>query len=65
DRVINGIKFVEKGMKASLSTRQTLQETMKSKELQVVIDLHLGEATFNVWTCDLSFDYVKINSHYS
>lgn len=65
DITINGVQFVEKGMKAGLSTRQVLQETMKSKELQVVIDLGLGEAVFNVWTCDLSFDYVKINSHYS
>ncbi|MEN3185771.1 MAG: bifunctional glutamate N-acetyltransferase/amino-acid acetyltransferase ArgJ [Atribacterota bacterium] len=62
---INGVKFVEKGMRADLFTRQMLQDTMKSKELQVVIDLHLGGAMFNVWTCDLSFDYVKINSHYS
>lgn len=65
DIAINGVRFVEKGMKAAGLERHILQEAMKPKELRVVIDLHLGEVRFQVWTCDLSFDYVKINSHYS
>ncbi|MGC8779194.1 MAG: bifunctional glutamate N-acetyltransferase/amino-acid acetyltransferase ArgJ, partial [Candidatus Caldatribacteriaceae bacterium] len=65
DIAINGVQFVERGMKVSTLERQVLREAMKPKELRVVIDLHLGRARFNVWTCDFSFDYVKINSHYS
>lgn len=62
---INGVCFVEGGMRAPLAERQALQAAMAPRDLQVVIDLHLGEAAFQVWTCDLSVDYVKINSHYS
>jgi len=38
---------------------------MKKRELRIIVDLGIGEGEFGVWTCDLSFDYVRINSHYS
>lgn len=33
-------------------------------EFTVRVSLHRGQATATVWTCDLSFDYVKINAEY-
>ena len=33
-------------------------------EITVRIDLHRGKAHATVWTCDLSYDYVKINADY-
>ena len=33
-------------------------------EIDVVVDLHLGEAEATVWTCDLSYEYVRINGEY-
>jgi glutamate N-acetyltransferase/amino-acid N-acetyltransferase len=30
----------------------------------VRIELHRGKAHATVWTCDLSYDYVKINADY-
>jgi glutamate N-acetyltransferase/amino-acid N-acetyltransferase len=30
----------------------------------VRIDLKRGSATTTVWTCDLSYEYVKINADY-
>ncbi len=39
-------------------------EIFKQKEIRVRIDLGLGEASFTAYTCDLSFDYVKINASY-
>ena len=33
-------------------------------EVEVGVDLGLGTGTATVWTCDLSADYVKINSEY-
>ncbi len=35
-----------------------------SKEVEVSLHLHLGEATATVWTCDYSYDYIKINAEY-
>ncbi len=33
-------------------------------EIDVRIELNLGSGTATVWTCDLSYDYVKINGDY-
>ncbi len=62
---INGVPFVEKGMGTQKMTRSELRSVVQNKELEILIDLGLGDASFNVWTCDFSYDYVKINSHYS
>ncbi len=40
------------------------QRVMKQSEITVRVDLKRGEATATVWTCDLSYDYVKINADY-
>jgi len=37
---------------------------MKQSEITVRVDLHRGAASTVVWTCDLSYDYVKINADY-
>ena len=37
---------------------------MKQSEITVRIDLRRGPAQATVWTCDLSYDYVKINADY-
>jgi len=31
----------------------------------VTVDLHLGEGEDTIYTCDLSYDYVKINAEYT
>jgi glutamate N-acetyltransferase/amino-acid N-acetyltransferase len=40
------------------------QRVMKQSEIGVRIDLHRGPAATTLWTCDLSYDYVKINADY-
>jgi glutamate N-acetyltransferase/amino-acid N-acetyltransferase len=40
------------------------QRVMKQAEITVRVDLHRGVASTSVWTCDLSYDYVKINADY-
>ena len=37
---------------------------MKQAEITVRVNLKRGSATSTVWTCDLSYDYVKINADY-
>lgn len=37
---------------------------MQEKEIHIRIDLGRGEAKDTVYTCDLSYDYVKINADY-
>ncbi len=40
------------------------QRVMKQAEITVRVDLHRGSAQTEVWTCDLSHDYVSINADY-
>ena len=40
------------------------QRVMKQSEIGVRVDLHRGAAATAIWTCDLSYDYVKINADY-
>jgi len=40
------------------------QRVMKQADITVRVDLHRGSASSSVWTCDLSYDYVKINADY-
>ena len=40
------------------------QRVMKQSEITVRVELGRGDATDTVWTCDLSYDYVKINADY-
>jgi glutamate N-acetyltransferase / amino-acid N-acetyltransferase len=40
------------------------QRVMKQSEITVRVVLGRGDAADTVWTCDLSYDYVKINADY-
>jgi glutamate N-acetyltransferase/amino-acid N-acetyltransferase len=40
------------------------QAETKQDEIKIRIVLGRGDAMANVWTCDFSFDYVKINAEY-
>ena len=37
---------------------------MQASEISVRVDLGRGAARANVYTCDFSYDYVKINADY-
>ena len=38
---------------------------MKEPEFKVLLDLKLGKSSARILTCDLSYDYVKINAEYT
>jgi glutamate N-acetyltransferase/amino-acid N-acetyltransferase len=40
------------------------KRALSRTEVRVEVRLHQGSATATVWTCDLSYDYVKINAEY-
>jgi glutamate N-acetyltransferase / amino-acid N-acetyltransferase len=47
------------GVEASYAAAQPL---LQEREVQVTIDLGLGEGSFRGWTSDLSLEYVRFNS---
>ncbi len=61
---LNGVRIVEGGGRAASYTEEAGQAAMRPTDIEVVVDLGRGEARAEVWTCDLSFDYVRINAEY-
>ena len=56
-------RLVENGRVADYDAVK-IDETIKAKDIKVRIDLKLGNGTARVWTCDFSYDYVRINAEY-
>jgi glutamate N-acetyltransferase/amino-acid N-acetyltransferase len=61
---ISGYPVVRSGVEAEGFSEDALHELLKEKSILIDIDLGLGPETFTVYTTDLSYDYVKINSEY-
>ncbi|MCK9258533.1 MAG: bifunctional glutamate N-acetyltransferase/amino-acid acetyltransferase ArgJ [Azoarcus sp.] len=58
------VLVAEHGGRAESYVEEAGSRIMKEAELTVRIDLARGNATATVWTCDFSYDYVKINADY-
>jgi glutamate N-acetyltransferase/amino-acid N-acetyltransferase len=44
--------------------RDAAHDYLTEPEVTAVVDLGEGSASVSMWTCDLSYDYVKINAEY-
>ncbi|MDR3001224.1 MAG: bifunctional glutamate N-acetyltransferase/amino-acid acetyltransferase ArgJ [Fibromonadaceae bacterium] len=58
------VQVVRNGMPLEVPKSQLL-EIVKRKEYKISLDLCLGQYKTSVFTCDLSYDYVKINAEYT
>lgn len=56
----NELKLVEGGMSTGFN-EEDAKKIMKNPEFSITIDLKIGSAKATLWTCDLSYDYVKVN----
>jgi glutamate N-acetyltransferase/amino-acid N-acetyltransferase len=64
DIYIGKAKLVEKGLGQGKAADREAALALKQREIQIIIDLHKGKASATVWTCDMSYEYVKINAAY-
>lgn len=61
---LGDVRIVQAGGRAQAYTEAQGQRIMCQPEVTIRILLHRGSAQARVWTCDFSFDYVKINAEY-
>jgi glutamate N-acetyltransferase / amino-acid N-acetyltransferase len=61
---LGDVLVAENGGRASAYLEEDGQRVMKQSEIVVRVVLNRGDASAAVWTCDLSYDYVKINASY-
>ena len=64
DLFLDDVAVVRAGGRLPTYREEDGQRVMKQAEITVRVDLHRGAAQATVWTCDLSYDYVKINADY-
>ena len=61
---LDDVCIVKNGGRADDYTEEAGQQVMNRNEITVTVNLGRGEASQEVLTCDLSYDYVKINAEY-
>lgn len=61
---INTFPLVKNGLGCGPDAERAATGAMRQEEFILHIDLDRGPSDFNVWTCDLSADYVRINASY-
>lgn len=63
DIYLGDLKVCEKGC-ALLFDEAAAKQVLAEKEILIRVILHDGPAFDRLWTCDFSYDYVKINGSY-
>ena len=58
-------KIVEDGQPLKFSRRAIHEYLKLSDEIKILVDLKMGKESATAWGCDLSYDYVKINTKYN
>ena len=58
------VKVIDAGRRAPSYREEDGARVMKSDEITIRVELDRGDARTVVWTCDFSYDYVKINAEY-
>jgi glutamate N-acetyltransferase / amino-acid N-acetyltransferase len=64
DLYLGEVKVIDQGGRAAGYREEDGARVMKPAEIAVRIELGRGNAATTVWTCDFSYDYVKINAEY-
>jgi glutamate N-acetyltransferase/amino-acid N-acetyltransferase len=61
---IEGIKIVDHGTMVSEESEKEAAARMKGQEVTITINLNLGRGKDRMITCDLTYDYIRINADY-
>jgi glutamate N-acetyltransferase/amino-acid N-acetyltransferase len=58
------VLVAEKGGRAASYQEADGQNVMNEAEIDITVELNRGQEQATIWTCDFSYDYVKINAEY-
>jgi glutamate N-acetyltransferase/amino-acid N-acetyltransferase len=59
-----GNMIMAKQGKAMVINEEEALEILKKREIEIVCNLNIGSENAVAWTCDLSYEYIKINAEY-
>ncbi|MGJ8678978.1 bifunctional glutamate N-acetyltransferase/amino-acid acetyltransferase ArgJ [Paraglaciecola sp.] len=58
------VLVAEKGGRAHSYTEEAGQKIMQDAEIEITVKLNRGNDNATIWSCDFSYDYVRINAEY-
>jgi glutamate N-acetyltransferase/amino-acid N-acetyltransferase len=58
------VLVAEKGGRAQSYTEEAGQKIMQESEIDITVKLNRGKKKATIWSCDFSYDYVRINAEY-
>jgi len=64
DLYLGDVLVAEKGGRAASYIEEQGSAVMSESDILVRVVLNRGDASATIWTCDFSYDYVKINADY-
>ena len=64
DLWLGDVKVIDRGGRAASYREEDGARVMKPTEIAIRVELGRGSAATTVWTCDFSYEYVKINAEY-
>jgi len=60
-----GVAVFARGSSTGAGARRRASARMARPEIAIEVDLAAGRAATRMWTCDFSYDYVRINAEYT
>jgi glutamate N-acetyltransferase/amino-acid N-acetyltransferase len=60
-----GVVVFRQGASTGPAARRRAAARHAAPEIEILVNLGSGRAKASVWTCDLSYDYVRINAEYT
>lgn len=61
---IDGLCIMRNGLGVEYD-QKALKDILDKTDIKIDLDVAIGDCTATVWTCDFSYDYVKINAEYT
>jgi glutamate N-acetyltransferase / amino-acid N-acetyltransferase len=61
---LGDVQVIDRGGRAASYHEEDGARVMKIEEITVRVELNRGAISTTVWTCDFSYEYVKINAEY-
>ncbi len=62
---LGGVSVFRNGASTGPAARRRAGEKLAAEEVEIEVHLGAGRAAYHVWTCDLTYDYVRINAEYT
>jgi len=59
---IGGVQVTEDGFRKPGYDETPVAKHMKGREIDIAVDVGIGRGKATVWTCDLTYDYIRINA---